>query len=487
MYMRLLFLWTIACIPFSGYAQINATFDYQVYYNPENWEPYLETQLNIDGNSLKLPPISNIEMQGKVAIVYAIEKNKQLVNAAKFDLSTPVFKQSDVKDFYNVQRLTTDTGKQELFISFQDLNGDLTHADTARLSIDVPDISQRKVHLSKLTLIDHIQKQETSGGQTKDLIIPNLLKYYPENYHALKFYAECYFPQLDTGEQKDIVLRYYIHRDGNEYQLLASNKPNRLHASNVLTIVGQLNITAIPSGNYQLKLEVINRDGKIIASQSMPFYRSNPKAMLTVKGNQENLINQSFIGKINSYDTLYDYISCLFPIASNEEKELIEYGFTDSSKVGINKMQLFFYNFWYARNSLNPSESWIKYREDVNRVNNDFGNNFREGYESDRGITYLKYGPPNIVSSRNEPSAYPYEIWFYEQAGGFGSRRFVFYNPSLAGNDFVILHSDMPGEIRNPNWVKEIYRRGEGDSFGSPNAGSGHWGSQAQDLYNNPR
>ncbi|MEZ4983759.1 MAG: hypothetical protein R2795_01770 [Saprospiraceae bacterium] len=36
--------------------------------------------------------------------------------------------------------------------------------------------------------------------------------------------------------------------------------------------------------------------------------------------------------------------------------------------------------------------------------------------------------------------------------------RFIFYNPSLAADDFILLHSDVFGERQNPQWQLELYR-----------------------------
>jgi hypothetical protein len=73
----------------------------------------------------------------------------------------------------------------------------------------------------------------------------------------------------------------------------------------------------------------------------------------------------------------------------------------------------------------------------------------------------LKYGPPNAKIQRpNEPEEYPYEIWQYYKIENFSNRRFVFYNPSMVGNEYVLLHSDMPGELFNNRWNLDLSRTG---------------------------
>jgi GWxTD domain-containing protein len=470
------------------YSQIDALFDYKVYYQPDTWRPYVETHLSINGGSITMAPISNTHVQGKLGVVLTFEKDSSIITFSKYDLTSPSFAHHETKNFYDLQRIEIETGSLDLEMTLSDLNGDLMKIDTANLHLVVPDISNDSVHLVNLELIQTLTRDSSQSVLQKAgfKIIPKLLKYYPENEDVLRFYSECYFPQLSSHETKAIVIRYYIKLEGRATQMIGMNPPKRVNTSSVLPIIGTINIGTLPSGNYEVVLEIINQAQQIIMSTSTKIFRNNPKAMLTLSGDPNQLIKKSFIGNINSYDTLKNYIDCLWPIATKDEKEIIEDTFSDKNS-NITKMQLFFYNFWHARNSLAPSESWVKYREDVNRVNESYGSNFRKGYDSDRGIVYLKYGPPNSATRESEPAAYPYEIWFYQKIGNTANKRFVFYNPTLIADDYVLLHSDMLGESRNPNWLSELYRRAESDPYGSPNSGGGHWGSRAQDIYNNPR
>ncbi|MEK7253111.1 MAG: hypothetical protein AAB316_00070, partial [Bacteroidota bacterium] len=84
-----------------------------------------------------------------------------------------------------------------------------------------------------------------------------------------------------------------------------------------------------------------------------------------------------------------------------------------------------------------------------------------------RGNIFMKYGAPNdVISVENDPSAPPYEIWFYNQFPQTGQNnvKFLFYNPSLADNGFLLLHSNARGEINNPRWEIELYRNAPTES-----------------------
>ena len=94
-------------------------------------------------------------------------------------------------------------------------------------------------------------------------------------------------------------------------------------------------------------------------------------------------------------------------------------------------------------------------------VDQTFRSGFRKGIETDRGYIYLKYGQPNdVIKEYNEPDAFPYEIWSYNglKVKGQTNVKFLFYNPSKASQDFLLLHSTCYGETQNPRWEIELYR-----------------------------
>ena len=86
---------------------------------------------------------------------------------------------------------------------------------------------------------------------------------------------------------------------------------------------------------------------------------------------------------------------------------------------------------------------------------------FGFGFETDRGWVFLKYGKPNdVIEVEDEPSAPPYEIWFYNTfpATHQTNVRFLFYNPSLTRNGHELLHSTARGEVNNARWEVELYK-----------------------------
>jgi len=57
------------------------------------------------------------------------------------------------------------------------------------------------------------------------------------------------------------------------------------------------------------------------------------------------------------------------------------------------------------------------------------------GWKTDRGMIYIRYGPPDAIDSHGAtPSTYPYEIWEYPDITGFSTpAEFEFVDPTVTG------------------------------------------------------
>jgi hypothetical protein len=87
-----------------------------------------------------------------------------------------------------------------------------------------------------------------------------------------------------------------------------------------------------------------------------------------------------------------------------------------------------------------------------------------------------------------EPSAYPYEIWHYYKLGTQTNRKFVFYNPDLVTNDFLLLHSDAQGELSNARWQMVVYKRDtQSINFDDEKKPGDYFGNQVNENFTNPK
>jgi len=89
-----------------------------------------------------------------------------------------------------------------------------------------------------------------------------------------------------------------------------------------------------------------------------------------------------------------------------------------------------------------------------------FSTVFREGWQTDRGRVYIKFGRPDDVERMPlQVGTAPFETWSYEQGG----RTFVFVDTDGTGN-YVQVYSTVPGEVSYSNWERMLSPIGVGSS-----------------------
>ena len=194
------------------------------------------------------------------------------------------------------------------------------------------------------------------------------------------------------------------------------------------------------------------------------------------------LLDPAFQQSIPSDSVAY-YLESLIPIAKQGEiRTLIDVLKANDTQ----QMRLHLQAFWYQTAGNKAYEQWLNYQSQVRAVEKYYANNYMEGFETDRGRVYLKYGRPNtIVVKESSPSEYPYEIWTYDKIGIYSNKRFVFYNPDLITNNHRLLHSDMIGELKNPAWQQILVRRNTvNGTVDDPNMMNvKHFGGNSNDFF----
>ena len=177
-------------------------------------------------------------------------------------------------------------------------------------------------------------------------------------------------------------------------------------------------------------------------------------------------MEESFVQNIAPGQLRYD-LKAIAPIVAMADVEVLNYVIENGSE---KSKRFFLYRFWSEQNAQSTETAYQAYMEVARAVDNMYGSGFGYGFETDRGFIYMKYGrPDDIVSVEDEPSAPPYEIWFYNTFPATHQQnvRFIFYNPSLANNDYQLLHSTAIGELNNPRWEVDLYKSAPGDIDGA--------------------
>ena len=470
---------------------LNSYISYATFNMPgDDATPYVETYITYDKSSLVYVKNDNGQFNANINVTILFKQGESIKNFGKYSLSSP--SEADTTNlngfFMDLQRYPLPNGVYTLEVVLEDENNKNAKPITVedQLNVDFP----TKFCFSDILGLESYTKAKKESSTSKNGydLIPMIMPYYPETMNKLTFYAEIYNAQQQLGNGEKYLLNTYICAFENGTKLNNFYFTKRMNAKDIDVIINSMDITYLPSGNYYLVLEARDRNNEIIGLNRYFFQRSNPDYQIDNTMLATIDPDQVFSGKIDNLDTIREYIKTLSPISTLVEKdyaaELLK---TDDIKT----MQQFFYTFWSSRNSIDPQQAWLDYYAQVQRVNASFKTINSKGYDTDRGVVFLKYGAPDrIVQSYNEPGAYPYEIWHYYTLGTQRNKKFVFMTRDIVTNDFQLIHSDAIGEVNNFRWTTEIYQRTYGtyDDYGVDGAANPNsYGDKAKDYYDNPR
>jgi GWxTD domain-containing protein len=482
----LLILCSISFIPGVFAKNIEAYFNYCTFQSPQSG-PYIETYLSIIGNSL-LYKKNDGNKKAELEITIIFRQNDEIADFKKFVLTGPYV--SDTLDIYpnfiDQQRFSLPSGNYEIDIEIVDLNNPVKKKFFWSEPVEI-NFPPEKISISDVQLIESFTKSTKSNILTKSGydLVPYVSSFYPKSMSELVFYAEVYNTQSYLGKDEKYLINYYIETAERSVKLPNYNSFARKNTSDVAVVLGEFPIDQLTSGNYNLVIEARDKNNELLSQKKVFFQRSNTAVELNLQDLANINTSSSFVSNFNSKDTLADYIKSVWPISN-----MLERTFADNQlkSADLELMQKFFYSFWSNRDPLDPEKAWKEYQIEVRKVNEHYGNKIRKGYETDRGRVYLQYGPPNTISRQyNEPGTYPYEIWHYYHIAQFNNRRFVFYNPDIATNEFPLLHSDMFGEVNNPRWQIAIQGRYNQVLDLDTERLPGHYGGNADDFFTAPR
>lgn len=461
--------------------------------------PYFETYMSVIGKSVKFVKNSGGKFQGAVDITIQFLQNGEVKNGRKYSLNSPEVTDTTkgFPNFIDQQRYSLPNGAYSAEISIADKNNPSVKPLTTTIQLDI-NFQDNIVTTSGIQLLESYTKVTTTGALTKSGydLVPYVSTFYPENISKIKFYAELYNAKKIIGENEKVLLSYFIEGYESKAKMADYTAFSKQAANDVNIVLGEFNIENLPTGNYNLVIEVRDKDNKLQAEQRCFIQRKNKAVQLSLDDISKIDISNTFVGKYKSVDTLMEYLRCLRPISSSSDIEFTE---NQIRAKDLQLMQQYFYNFWKSRSPLNPEQSWQDYRKEVKKVNEQYGTYGLKGYDTDRGRVYLQYGPPDqLTRAENEPSAYPYEIWAYNSLidrkqeitnpyNRQSNKKFVFYNPDLVSNKYLLLHSTAKGEIYNSNWDLILHKRDTPQNDIDADTAPDHFGGNATDTFRDPR
>ena len=481
---KLLFiLFTVAFVLSSAaQKQLRAYLNEHQFYSPADGN-YIEIQLNFVGHTVAYKDVDG-QLKGEIEITQLFLQGDQVVLYDKYVLTTPPIIDSIVEDFYDIHRYALAPGDYTYELIIDD-----TFSENGPISVEKPltieDLSD-KISFSSIVGSESINyadmKSPTMFSKMGYDVIPLISNYFPTELKYLPYYVEVYGTDAYT-EDSVFIIEQKITSKEMSFDLEMYNRYYRYSPSEIKAVAKVIDMSLLPTGNYTLELNVLNRDKDILAQQTYNFDRNNSDDVNQIA--LENIVlDPAFMESIPDDSTGY-YVAALIPISGPSEVRNILSILKDRDN---DKNKKYIQAYWRQSAQNNAYAEWMKYRAQIHKVEQLFGTNYQVGFETDRGRVYLQYGQPSQVSEQPQSnSEYPYEIWQYDKIGRFSNRRFVFYNTTNINNDFKLLHSDMVGELQNNRWQFALNKRNTSDGDIDSQTGGGfqeHYGRNSSLYYN---
>ncbi len=425
---------------------------------------YIEVNVGIAGQTVTYKPIDSTQMQASVEVLMLIKRGAEIINYEKYVLNSPIVTAPEA--LLDVKRMFVPNGNYTLEVQFVDMNNP-NNKDlfTAEFTVDFG----KNLYLSEIQLLNKFQPDASANPFTKNgfFLEPLPFGYYDRYATKLAFYAEIYHTDQLSA---DYQVRYFIEKEeGNERKSLISVGTQQKKISPMDAILVQMDISKLESGNYILNVEIRSNSNALLTSRNIAFQRINPFLNFDATSLTDEMLERQFVQAFDEKALKYT-MRAISATVNSSEAEILN-GTLRSGD--IKAMRFYVFRHFVRLDQNNPEAAFKSFIENANAVHARFQSGFRYGFETDRGRTYLRFGKPDdMVHVEDDPSAPPYEIWIYYTFPKTGQQnvKFLFYNPSLAGEDFILLHSTARGEIRNPKWERVLYSRNaadqeEGDNY----------------------
>ncbi len=489
--MKFICLALILCASLIGVSNVTVYFNYGVF-NSVNSKSFLETYMTISGNSVKYLPKA-LGLQASVTISWKISKGTEVVKKLSYNLLSPKSTDSlNLPSFIDSQRFFLPNG--DYTVEFEIIDNAFpeqktTHTEKIKILFN----RDKRIDASDIQILESFTKSTISNNFTKSgyELVPYTINYFPNNKNTLKFYFESYNADTLLGNNSKFVYTYYVENSETLSKLNKLTGFQKQKANKVNPLLAQFDISTLPTGNYNLVIELRDSTNTIHCEKKWFFQRQSLASQISEK-DMTNTIDAFFHG-FNSTDSLKEFIECLWPISKTTERTWQQVQIDNKNATN---MQNYLIEFWKneARDSLDPFVLWRDYYKEVLVTKAMMKCGKQKGYYTDRGRVYLQYGKPdqrNQVSS--SANVYPYEIWqyyrLYDKATKhfFTNKKFVFVNFAIADECYELIFSEVRGEKNDPNWKYRLVKRTQKPGNIDDNKPAETYGNNFDDNFLNPK
>jgi GWxTD domain-containing protein len=459
------------------------------FYNQQQG-PYVESYISVDGSTLVWTKNSSGKLQSSIDISIIFAKGDSIFNFNNYTLLSPEIDEFEKNKptFFDIKRYFLPANNYTLEFTIKDFNKK-ENAFTAKQNYPL-EFDSEKIKFSSIEFLRSYSSTSESKITSKNGfdLIPFMGDFFGEKVNELSFYGELYNTEKAIGAKEKFLINYSIENYETKQKLDNFSIFKKMESNSIVPFLQVFDITTLPSGNYNLVLEAKNKNNEIIATTKIFFQRSLPLQLTSGEFSANQSLENTFVEKFTK-DTLIELIRCLRPISDRLEVDFAR-NVIDSKEE--EKMKQFLYQFWAKRDKNQPKKPYEYYMKEVATCDQLFGTNIMRGFQTDRGRVYLQYGKPDVRDQHdNDSGVYPYEIWQYYKLNNRTNRRFIFYNPELATNRWILLHSDAIGETRDDRWQLKLEKIQKNRSDLQRNLdterGIDFFGNRINENFNTPR
>ena len=358
------------------------------------------------------------------------------------------------QQFVHQVRAAIPPGEYELQVT---IPGDASRSQLMlRRDIVVPNFSDSDlVEMSDITLASELRRAETreEAFYKNGLVVkPNANQLYGSGLSQLFYYAEAYNLDRLASQSDNYTLLAYVAEANLPQPIEGLQKRSERPLRNPDVLVGNFDLSLLPSGSYFLRVALLNSRNESIVERSRKFFVYNPHIQQVVsRGLEEDFETSQYATMgIDEVDQMMAHIEV---IATENERTRIR------NIQDLEERRRFLMNFWQMRDP-NPNTPINEFQEEfyqrLQYANDRYTTSFDEGWQTDRGRTLIKYGSPTNVDPHLFDRGFrPYEVWEYNNIPGEGQAIFVFADRDGYGF-FELLHSTVTGERKLANWQNEI-------------------------------
>ena len=359
--------------------------------------------------------------------------------------------------FLHQVRLPAPPGEYELRLGVEGDDATGRVPVELRKDILVPDFTAAEhVNVSDVTLavaIDPSDNRESPFYKNGLLIRPNANQVFGSGLDRLFYYTEVYGADNLASTSGNYSVFTYIAEANVPQPMPEFQKRSARKLASPDVLVGQFDISTLPSGSYFLRLAILNDNNEAVAEQSRKFFIYNPRVVREAPTLvSEESFEMSKYAQMPEEDV--DQAERRIQIIASDSDRRRMRGIED-----LDERRRFLMDFWSARDP-NPQTPINEFQEQflsrVQYANDRYTTSFEEGWNTDRGRTLIKYGPPTAIEPHLFDRGYiPYEIWQYNNIPGEGQSQFIFADRDGFGM-FELIHSTVPGERHLVNWQEEL-------------------------------